>query len=444
MESVVRGDGKVFVVMMARQSGKNELAAVLYTYLLNLFANRGGDIVIGAPTESPQLGTSQTRLMRVLQTPINRGRWKKTGNCVELGNARLTFLSGEPTAHVVGATASLLLAVDEAQDVDPDVYNTCFRPMASTCNATTVLFGTARNEDNILEDQRGLNREVEQKTGQRLNFVVPWTVLAAINPLYEQYVQAEMARLGEDNPTIRTQYLLEPLVGGGRLFTPELLERMKGTHERRRTPDYEVRYVAGIDVAGSVVNDGKAILNDRDETVITIAEVDRTSRDDGRPVLKVVDFLHWRGLSHQQQQEKTNKLIFGLWHVDRAAIDSTGLGAGLASYLVSVSTKKVVPVTFTQRVKSDLGYLMLTAAETDRLKLFQSQGCEELRECVEQLKDVRYTLNSTETLAWAAGSGRHDDFVTSLALCVRAADELGPPAFGGIVRAPPDIDAYGW
>ena len=40
-------------------------------------------------------------------------------------------------------------------------------------------------------------------------------------------------------------------------------------------PEDGKQYVAGVDVAGRVVEDGKPILNDRDETVITIAEVIR-------------------------------------------------------------------------------------------------------------------------------------------------------------------------
>ncbi len=435
-DSVVRRDGKVFVVMMSRQSGKNELAAVLYAYLLNLFAVRGGDIIIGAPTYSPQIDNSARRLERVLSTPYNKGRWSKNGNCVEMGAARLTFLSGEPTAHIVGATASLLLAVDEAQDVDPEVYDKSFRPMASTTNATTVLFGTALNEDNILEDQRRLNRPAQDGAGERLNFEVPWTVLASENPSYKRFVESEIERLGEDHPTIRTQYLLEPVAGSGRLFPAELLQRLRGTHRRLTTPDNDFLYVAGVDVAGTVLADGRSILNDRDETVITIAQVDRTTLASHEPILRVVEHYHWRGLSHELQHQKLKQILLYDWRVMKLAIDATGMGQGLASYLMGAAPNKVDPVVFTSRSKSDLGFELLAMAERDRLSIYQCEGSEELEECFNQLKYVTYSLKGYENMTWQAGGSGHDDYVVSLALCVRAANGLLPSPAGGIVRNP--------
>src|SRR5437588_8703069 len=105
-------------VMMARQMGKNELSARLEAYLLAVYAQLGGQMVKAAPTLRPQLIYSQQRLEGLLSShPLTRGRWRgDRGVGVKLGRARVLFLSAGPTAHVVGATASLLLEVDEAQD----------------------------------------------------------------------------------------------------------------------------------------------------------------------------------------------------------------------------------------------------------------------------------------------------------------------------------------
>ena len=48
---------------------------------------------------------------------------------------------------------------------------------------------------------------------------------------------------------------------------------MRGTYGRRLCPEEGKLYVAGVDIAGRVLEDGRPILNDRDETVVTIAEV---------------------------------------------------------------------------------------------------------------------------------------------------------------------------
>ncbi len=43
---------------------------------------------------------------------------------------------------MVGHTASLLLEVDEARDVDREKFDRKFRPMAAPANATTVYYGS--------------------------------------------------------------------------------------------------------------------------------------------------------------------------------------------------------------------------------------------------------------------------------------------------------------
>jgi hypothetical protein len=446
--SCCRRDGKIFVVMMSRQSGKNELAAVLHAFLLHLWAREGGDIIVAAPSFKPQIVNSERRLHEVLDMPLSHDVWQPhRGYYLELGNARLSFFSADRAANVVGATASILLSVDEAQDVDRDVYQRKFRPMASTTNATTVLFGTAWDEDNILEEQRRANREVEKRTGERLNFEVPWTVLAGMNTSYRQFVEGEIRRLGIDHPTIRTQYMLEAATGAGRLFSEELLERMKGTHGRFVGPEEGKQYVAGVDIAGQVSEDGKMVLNQWDETVVTIAEVDRSEIAAGGrklPIVRVVQHYHWRGLTHAQQYERVRDLLMCHWKVTRVAIDATGIGAGPASFLVMGGGDRVDGVVFTQRSKSDLGFAMLAAAQTDRISLYQNQGGEDLRECLSQLQRIRYELRANEVMAWGAGGGGHDDYVASLALCVKAANETLPLPAGGIVRALPGPDDEGW
>ena len=131
---------------------------------------------MAAPSFKPQIVISDMRLREVLDTPFDRGRWvPRRGYYLEMGKAKLTFFSADPSANVVGATASILLAVDEAQNVDPEIYHRSFRPMASTTGATTVLFGTAWTEDNVIEEQRRANRRLELETGEKLNFEAPWT-----------------------------------------------------------------------------------------------------------------------------------------------------------------------------------------------------------------------------------------------------------------------------
>lgn len=144
LDSVLNRKGLTFTVMMARQAGKNELSAQLEACLLNLYQAKGGNIVKCAPTFKPQTVNSRLRLEQMLENRLNAGLWSASyGYMVRLGKAAVMFFSAEESSNVVGATAHLLLEVDEAQDVSAEKYSREFRPMGATTNATTVLYGTA-------------------------------------------------------------------------------------------------------------------------------------------------------------------------------------------------------------------------------------------------------------------------------------------------------------
>jgi Terminase RNaseH-like domain len=440
INSVIQGKGHTFTMLMARQSGKNELAAQVEAFLLNLYSGRGGAIVKAAPSYRPQIKNSELRLREILDLPFLAGQWTSSDHVIQMGKARLMFFSAAPGANVVGATASLLLAIDEAQDVDEDVYNRSFKPMASTTRATTVLYGTAWDDDNILEQQRRYNRRIEEETGEKLNFFNPWTDLAALEKRYDESVRAEIDRLGLDHPAIKTQYLLETVPGVGRLFSAEVIERMHGSHDRHLGPNPYATYVAGIDVAGEVselsLSSERRVLNDKDETVITIAEVvhDDGWDSDGRKTVKVVEILRWKGVTYDEQYRRILQLLRDQWSVGHITVDATGVGAGLASFLVSAMPKRVEPFTFTAATKSSLGFNLLAAAETGRLSIHR-QETEASRELWRQLSHVRYALRGSERLEFAVPTSKgHDDCVMSLALAVHAAASSKPPPYGGINR----------
>src|SRR5579884_3130771 len=93
--SVLRGEGKTFTVMFARQMGKNETSALLEAYLLALFAGRGGSMVKAAPSFKPQIVNSILRLKDMLNRhPLTRTRWApQFGYMVRVGHANIAFLS---------------------------------------------------------------------------------------------------------------------------------------------------------------------------------------------------------------------------------------------------------------------------------------------------------------------------------------------------------------
>ena len=438
VESVRAGRGDVITIMMARQMGKNQTSAALEHYLLNLYAGPGGQIVKAAPTFRPQLITSKQRLQRELAAPFSSGRWRgEHGYALRLGNARILFFSADRASNVVGATADILLEIDEAQDVEEEKYLREFRPMASTTNATTVLYGTAWTDNCLLEQARRENLERQSVLGRRLHFEYTWEHLAALNPAYARFVEGEIARLGAAHPVIRTQYRLECIAELGRFLSPAQRALLAGTHARLAAPLPGETYVAGIDVAGADEQAADAALRAleprRDSTVVTIGRV--RWDDDRAPVLDIVEHYRWTGHDHKTQLGALRHLLREVWACRRVVVDATGLGAGLASWLAAELGPLVEEFVFTAPSKSRLAFTLLGMINTGRCRLYAGDGSEEYRAFWAEAEAARYEMRANEQMNfYVPASEGHDDFLMSLALCAHAANAAAAPPADAVVR----------
>ena len=440
--SIRAGRGDVISVMMARQMGKNQLSAALELYLLNLFAGRGGQIVKAAPTFMPQLVTSKIRLERELSAPFCAGRWQgECGYTLRVGAARILFFSADRASNVVGATADILLEIDEAQDVDEDKYLRDFRPMASTTNATTVLYGTAWTEDCLLERVRRHNLEAQRRLGRQLHFEYDWEYLARLSPAYRRFVEGEIARLGADHPVVRTQYRLETIAGLGRFLSSDQRALLSGQHARLSAPIEGEVYVAGVDVAGEDEQAADAALRAlrprRDSTVVTVGRVARD--DEGEPVLELVEHYRWTGRDHKGQLGALRHLLREVWGCRRVAVDATGVGAGIASWLASeLGGPTVEQFVFTAPSKSRLGFTLLGMVNTGRCRVYTGDGSEEYQAFWAEAVAARYEMRANEQMTfYVPDSEGHDDFLMSLALCAHAATDVAAPAADVVVRPRP-------
>ncbi len=344
LASVRERAGRTFSVMVARQGGKNELSAQLELALLLAHAGRDVDAVKCAPTFTPQAKVSLRRLwsrLRALSLPLPAA--VEDGYIVRLERARQVFLSAEPGANVAGHTCHTLLEVDEAQDVDAEKFDKDFRPMAATTNATTVYYGTAWTETDLLAQIKARHLEMERRDGIRRHFEFDWRDVAAHNPAYARFVEGERARLGEDHPLFQTQYCLRPLPGGGRLFTPAQLALLEGGHERERTPARTggvLGYVAGLDVGGEAFETGSAFGVRRsgpDRTVLTIARLlaprsalstQHSALEANEPRIEVLDHYAWQGAPHIELTGLLARLLRDVWRVRRLVVTRRGLARG--------------------------------------------------------------------------------------------------------------------
>ena len=330
IDSVRHRKGLSFSVMIARQGGKNELSAHIEAYLLTAFSQVGGAAIKAAPTFDPQVNISISRLQQVLDSACLAPYYSKRGRTFRFHRARQLFLSAHSSSNVVGNTADTLLEVDESQDVSPDKFNRDFVPMGASSNVTTVHYGTAWDDQSLLEQAKQSNLELQRSDGIRRHFEFDWQAVAQFNPHYKRYVEAERLRLGSDHPLFLSQYCLTPVSNDGRFLDNTRLALLQGNHCRLRVPLAQRTYVAGIDLAGESDEpaNGGLRANEplRDSTVVTIGEL--CSLDDGSgfvlPSLRVVEHYWWTGRPHTEIFSSLVHILKEKWGCRRVIVDATG------------------------------------------------------------------------------------------------------------------------
>ncbi len=442
--SVLQGAGLTFAVMMSRQAGKNETAAHLEAWLLNLYRRRGGTIVKAAPTFRPQAVTSLLRLQSLLSRAPFPAPILEQGHRLRCGQAALALYSAGPAASVVGATADLLLEADEAQDIDPARWQKAFAPMAASTAATTVLWGTAWTPDTLLARTIRDLEALEQRDGLRRVFRVSWETVAQHVPAYGRYVQGEIARLGEAHPLIRTQYLLEELEAEAGLFSAATRALMRGQHLRQHGPRPGRAYAVLVDVAGGLdVSVAEGAPAPRDSTVATVVEIAAGGEDPwdapagALPRYLVVDRCAWTGAPHHTLAGALARLA-ERWGARHLVIDATGLGAGLASALGRRLGPRVIPFVFTATSKSRLGWAFLGLCNSGRFQDHAEDGSPEQERFWREVAGARYALGAGpgQPLSWGVPDPAvHDDTLMSAALCAALPERPLPAGESRIVEA---------
>jgi len=211
-------------------------------------------------------------------------------------------------------------------------------------------------------------------------------------------------------------------------------------------------YVAGIDVAGEDEEAEDAALRSlkprKDSTAITICEVEwiadfglrnADSDDENRlpagipqsafrtPNLRIVQHYWWTGRKHRELFPQLVDLLRRVWHCRSVVVDATGVGAGVASFLVGALPMVARPFIFTATSKSALGYGLLAAVNSGRLAMYADDGSPESVEFWREARLARSTLHENQRLSFYVDPREgHDDLLMSAALAVEAAAGAEP------------------
>lgn len=373
IESIKNNYGDSIIIMISRQSGKDELSANLKAYLLTRFQGYDVGIVEANPTYKPQTINAIMRLEnRLTQNLMSRMFWKKRSDFMRMvGMAKVSFLSGDNAANVVGAVASLLLIVNEAQDIDQATYDKKFAPMVASTNATRVFLGTAWTTDTLLARELAQAKELEKKDGRRRVFQYTADDVRKIIPAYGKFVDAEIAKNGRQHPLIKTQYFCETIDAQAGMFNATRLALMQGDQPAQTQPIAGHIYAFLIDVAGQ----DEALLNldgmgnaGRDFTRLSIIDIDLSTLETLQaPTYRIVHREGWQGINHLTIFGKL-KTFADSWNPQYLVIDSTGVGEGLWAMLNKSYPTRTIPVKFSQQKKSEIGWGYIAIIETGRIR----------------------------------------------------------------------------
>jgi len=461
-DSVLNQRGLSFVVIFPRQSGKNELQAQLETYLLTLFSNLPVEMIKVSPTLEPQALNAMRRLERtVKRNTLTRRIWvKESGSIYRVGEARITFLSAAPESNIVGATASALLEVDEAQDVLCVKYEKDVAPMTASTNATRVFWGTSWTSRTLLAQQLRRAAAEEKRDGIRRVFRLTADDVSIEVTAYRRHVEETVERLGRAHPTVRTQYFSEEVDGAGGLFPPDRLARLRSSETAETSPLEGCTYALLLDVAGEDegvrgMDGAVAPFNPaRDSSALTLLRVN--AADGNQPLPSYVPVLRrqWTGVSHTRLHSEVRDLALA-WNARAVVVDATGVGAGLASFLERSLPGRVIPFTFNAASKSRLGWDFLGVVDSGRWcepqlnpqlqaeqERCQQEFFAQLAACQFQVAD-----GADQRMRWSVPDGSrdpltgellHDDWVLSAALCAQLEDMDWQPTAAPLLIPAPD------
>ena len=438
LESVRRNLGLDFVVIMPRQAGKDELLAHLKAYLMRRMYCQDRGIVEVNPTYTPQtIGAIlrlENRLDRNLMTQL---RWKKRADFLRLiGECRTAFYSGDGQANVVGATADLLLIINEAQDILPAVYAKNFAPMAASRAATRLFCGTVWTSTTLLAQMTRSCRQAEQADGLRRVFFYTAEDVRKENPHYGKFVDEQVSQMGRNHPLIKTQYFCEEIDAETGMFGPTRRALMQGDQPAQDQPRPGGLYAFLLDVGGqdemcmTIDEDEWATQGsplqkpDRDAAALTIIEIDLSSLALLQaPTYRAVRRLQWTGLNHLALFSAL-KSLGEAWKPQHFVIDATGVGEGLWAMLDRAFPGRVEPVKFTQQEKSEIGWRFLSIIETGRFR-----DCCPTDEVRAQYEACRSEIlpGPRRTMRWGVPEGRrgpqgeilHDDMLLADSLVAR-------------------------
>jgi hypothetical protein len=424
-------NGGVMPILLSRQTGKNEISALLQRR--HLWRKQNAPYISSwirtAPTHEPQIVNSKKRLQELMKVdsknkihhPLFLGKkiHKSEGYIWKLGNATVEFMSSGPHSNVVGATASECLDMDEAHKVNKAKFDEDFAPFTASTNAGTLLWGVAADGHDTIEWYRNNNKE-EGKG--HLNLYYPCDIWAEVSPMYRGHLETRVKALGWDHPIIKTQYRLLPVSQEGTFINATQAKGLfQGEHDRIQQPRPNKSYEIVIDVAAGNEDfnpDSQFVGEEQtatDSTIVWVYEVtSQICQNNIFPVLHLVNLYWWTGVPLPQQEVELTDLI-QFWNAQKVTIDGIGVGRQLAESLEQkFGTYMVTKYIATSTTISEDCFDLLARMNYSAVRMFKNDGSPEWLEFERQVGWTKYSSNLGKMSLMKPKADKHIDMVKAL------------------------------
>ena len=88
----------------------------------------------------------------------------------------------------------------------------------------------------------------------------------------------------------------------------------------------------------------------------------------------------WTGKKHTDLYPQLIDILSNVWYCRRVVINATGMGQSVSSFLKKSLGSRILPFTFTAQLKSRLGFNLIAAINSGRLKMYAGDGSVEYRQ----------------------------------------------------------------
>lgn len=404
-------------IEFSRQSGKTtgitDAIEFVMLYFPELF-KRPVRIGIFAP-QREQAKTDFDRLKQNLRESADLMTFSddEEQRAKEESNSRTIVLANGASCYIFPVTSTSkpesktldLIVFEEAQDIDDRIMKEQIWPMGAATNAPIIYIGTAGTQICYFYRLIQLNNAI----------VLPWDLISvqrreayersgdARHLIYEQRVNEERIKYGEESDEFRRPYKLQWLIGTGQFTTQEELEAI--TSDRKRTfHEKESECFAGIDTA-----------KHPDSTVVTVL---RYNRSLGKK--QILNWLELRGENYPSQFEIMCDFI-KRYNTVAVAIDSTGQGSFMSDMFEANTEWRdehtgLYPLSFSMSSKSEI-YVNLKASIKELLTELPKLDTREGERFLQQMLDLQQEWKGQFlSVQHPDDPNAHDDYPDSWAL----------------------------